>query len=76
MSCRKQTKTRVERLFKQQSNSGCEAKAKPERSLVVNPLHVLDQYLLAAAVIEFRGPAVRVTGDSLSGFQGTVVDFS
>jgi hypothetical protein len=36
-------------------------------------LHVFEQDLLAAAVIEFRGPAVRVSGDSLSGFKGAVI---
>jgi hypothetical protein len=36
--------------------------------LVPNPLHVLEQNLLAAAVVEFCGPAVGVAGDSLSGF--------
>ena len=40
---------------------------------VPNPLHVLEQNLLAAAVIEFRGPAVGVAGDSLSGFKGAVI---
>ena len=39
----------------------------------MNPLHVLEEDLLAAAVIKFRGPAVGVAGDSLSGFQGTVI---
>jgi hypothetical protein len=29
--------------------------------------------LLTAAVIEFRGPAVGMAGDSLSGFQGAVI---
>ena len=36
-------------------------------------LHVLEENLLAAAVIEFRGPAVGVAGDSLSGFKGAVI---
>ena len=40
---------------------------------IPNPLHVLEQNLLAAAVIEFRGPAVGVAGDSLSGFKGAVI---
>jgi hypothetical protein len=40
---------------------------------IPNPLHVLQENFLAAAVIEFRGAAVGVTGDSLSGFQGTVI---
>src|ERR1700730_1456438 len=34
-----------------------------------NPLHVLQENLLTAAVIEFRCPAVGVAGDSLSGFR-------
>jgi hypothetical protein len=38
-----------------------------------NPLHVLEQNFLAASIIEFRGPAVGVAGDALSGFQGTVI---
>ena len=40
---------------------------------VPNPLHILEQNLLTAAVIEFRGPAVGVAGDSLSGFKGAVI---
>jgi hypothetical protein len=43
------------------------------RSSISNPLHVFEQNLLTAAVIEFRGPAVGVTRDSLSGFQGDVI---
>jgi hypothetical protein len=31
-------------------------------------LHILQKDLLAAAVIEFRCPAVGVAGDALSGF--------
>jgi hypothetical protein len=41
--------------------------------LVPNPLHVFEQNLLTAAVIELRGPAVDVAGDSLSGFKGAVI---
>ena len=41
--------------------------------LIPNPLHVLEQNLLSAAVIEFRGPAVGVAGDSLSGFKSAVI---
>jgi hypothetical protein len=37
---------------------------------ISNPLHVFEQNLLTAAVIEFRGPAVSVAGDPLSGFKG------
>ena len=40
---------------------------------VPNPLHVLEQNLLAASVIEFCRPAVGVASDSLSGFQSAVV---
>jgi hypothetical protein len=40
---------------------------------IPNPLHILEQNLLPTAVIEFRGSAVGVTGDSLSGFQGAVI---
>ena len=40
---------------------------------IANPLHVLEQNLLATAVIEFRGSAVGVAGDSLSGFKGAVI---
>jgi hypothetical protein len=36
-------------------------------------LHILQQNLLAAAIIEFRGSAVGVAGDSLSGFKGAVI---
>ena len=36
-------------------------------------LHIFEQNLLSAAVIEFRGPAVGVAGDSLSGFKSAVI---
>ena len=36
-------------------------------------LHILEQNLLPAAVIELRGAAIGVTGDSLSGFKGAVI---
>ena len=39
----------------------------------MNPLHVLEEDLLAAAVIKFRGPAVGVAGDPLRGFQSAVI---
>ena len=39
--------------------------------LIPNPLHILEQNLLAAAVIELRCQAVRVAGDSLSHFEST-----
>jgi hypothetical protein len=41
--------------------------------LIPNPLRVFEQNLLPAAVIKLGGPAVCVTGDSLSGFKGTVI---
>ena len=40
---------------------------------ISNPLHVLQEHLLAAAVIQFRGPAVGMAGDSLSGFKSAVI---
>jgi hypothetical protein len=40
-----------------------------DEALIPNPLHILDQNLLTALVIEFGGPAVGVAGDALSGFQ-------
>jgi hypothetical protein len=40
---------------------------------VSNPLHILEQNLLTAAIIEFRSSAVGVAGDSLSGFKGAVI---
>ena len=40
---------------------------------IPNPLHVLEQNLLTAAVIEFRGPAAGMAGDPLSGFKGAVI---
>jgi hypothetical protein len=39
---------------------------------IPNPLHVLEQNLLTAAVIESRAPAVGMAGDPLSGFKGAV----
>jgi hypothetical protein len=42
-------------------------------ALVPDPLHIFEQNLLAATVIEFRGPAVSVAGDSLSGFKSAVI---
>ena len=44
-----------------------------EWRLVANSLHVLQQDLLPAAVVEFRGPAVGVASDALSGFKGAVI---
>jgi hypothetical protein len=40
---------------------------------IPNPLHVLEQYLLAAAVIQFRSPAIGVASDSLSGFKSAII---
>jgi hypothetical protein len=40
---------------------------------ISNPLHILQEHLLAAAVIELRGPAIGVTGYSLSGFKGAII---
>ena len=40
---------------------------------VPNPFHILQEHLLAAPDIEFRGSAVGVAGDPLSGFKGTVI---
>ena len=35
------------------------------RSLIPNPLHVLDEQLLSATVVKFCGAAVSVPGDAL-----------
>jgi hypothetical protein len=35
--------------------------------------HVLEQNLLTAAVVEFGGPAVGVSGNSLSGFKSAII---
>ena len=43
------------------------------KMLISNPLHVFQENLLAAAVIEFRGPAVGVAGNALGGFKGAVI---
>ena len=43
------------------------------KNLVSNPLHILEKYLLAAAVIEFRGSTIGVAGDALRGFKSTVI---
>jgi hypothetical protein len=40
---------------------------------ISNSLHIFEQNLLAAAVIEFRGPAVGVAGDPLGGLKGAVI---
>jgi hypothetical protein len=40
---------------------------------VANPLHVLEQNLLAAAAVKFRRLAVGVASYSLSGFQSVVI---
>jgi hypothetical protein len=49
-------------------NRGCR-----RRALIPYSLHVLQQHLLTAAVIELGGAAVGVAGDPLSGFQGAVI---
>ncbi len=41
--------------------------------LIPDPLHILQEHLLAAAIVEFRGPAVGVAGDPLGGFKGAVI---
>jgi len=43
------------------------------RNLLSNPLHIFQESLLAAAVVEFRGPAVGAACDSLNGFDGAVI---
>ena len=40
---------------------------------IADPLHVLEQDLLAAAIIEFRSAAVGMAGDSLSSLQGAFI---
>jgi hypothetical protein len=40
---------------------------------VSNPLHVFEQNVLTAAIVELRCPAVGVTSNSLSGFKGPVI---
>ena len=40
---------------------------------IPNPFHVFEENLLSAAVIEFRGPAVGVAGDTLCGFKCAVI---
>ena len=40
---------------------------------VPNPLHVFEQNLLPAAVIQFPGSAIGVAGDPLGRFKGAVV---
>jgi aryl-alcohol dehydrogenase-like predicted oxidoreductase len=41
--------------------------------LVPNPLHVFEQNLLSAAIIELGCPAIGVASDSLSSFKGAVI---
>jgi probable HAF family extracellular repeat protein len=43
------------------------------QSLVPNPFHVLQEHLLAPAIIQFRCPAVGVACNPLGGFKGPVV---
>jgi TIR domain len=40
---------------------------------IPNTLHVLQEHLLAAAIIELRCAAVSVAGDPLSGFKSAVI---
>jgi hypothetical protein len=40
---------------------------------VPDALHVLQENFLSAAIVELGGPAVGMTGDTLSGFKGTVI---
>ena len=40
---------------------------------ISNPLHVLQEHFLPTTIIEFRGPAIGMAGDPLSGFKGTVI---
>ena len=40
---------------------------------IPNSLHVVQENLLTAAVIEFRSPAVGMAGDPLSGFKGAII---
>jgi hypothetical protein len=42
-------------------------------SSISNSFHIFEQHLLAATIIEFRGPAVGVAGDTLGGFQGAMI---
>jgi hypothetical protein len=42
------------------------------KRLVSDALH-FEKHLLAAAVVEFRGAAAGVAGNSLSGFKGSVI---
>ena len=40
---------------------------------ISDSFHILQEHLLPAAVIQFRGPTIGVTGDSLSGFKSAVI---
>ena len=42
-------------------------------TLIPNPLHILEQNLLAAAVVDVRDSAVGVAGNALSGFKGALI---
>ena len=44
-----------------------------KRTSVPNALHVLEQYLLPATIIEFGSTAISVPDDSLDGLQGPVI---
>jgi len=41
--------------------------------VVPDPFHVFEEHLLTTPIIEFRGPAVGVAGDSLGRFKGAVI---
>jgi len=43
------------------------------RSLIPDPLHILQENLLPAAIVELSCSAVGVPRDSLSGFKGAVI---
>ena len=66
--------------FRQWSGFGPILKSGDERwshchkeNSISNPLHILQEHLLATAVIKFRGPAVGVAGYPLSGFKSAVM---
>ncbi len=46
------------------------------RPLIPDPLHILQEHLLTATVIKFRGSTVGVAGDPLSGFKVSVPEIS
>jgi hypothetical protein len=57
--------------IKKELHSGCWIE---QRMISVpNSFHIFEQYLLAAAVIKLRGPAVGVTGNALGSLQSAVI---